>query len=160
MGHRHHRRRPLPAWVGVVFADLCGFTALTESVGDDAAAELANRFHALAWWSLAPGARLVKTLGDGVLIVAPDAEAALCTARRLRDRVAADRMLPPVHAGLAAGPVVWRRHDVFGATVNAAARLAAAATPWEIRRSPDASSPTVLSRVQRVAGSSPGPKRA
>jgi len=135
---RHHRshRHLLDAEVGIVFADLCGFTALTESVGDHAAAELATRFHALARWSRAPGARLVKTLGDGVLLVAPDAPAALRTARALRERVAADRVLPPVHVGVAAGTVVWRGRDVFGATVNEAARLAAAAAPWEIRASP------------------------
>ena len=43
-----------------------------------------------------------------------------------------DDGLPPVHAGIRAGSVVWRRGDVFGATVNDAARLADSAGPWEI----------------------------
>lgn len=117
----------------VLFADLTGFRAFTENHGDEAAAEAATRFVALVRAALACGSRLVKTLGDGVLVVSPDAAAARMTASRIRGDVAADEILPPVHVGLCAGPVVWRGGDVFGATVNEAARLADMAGPWEIR---------------------------
>jgi class 3 adenylate cyclase len=116
----------------VLFADLTGFRALTDSRGDEGAAEAASRFVALVRRSLAPGAHVVKTLGDGVLIVASNLTAARATASTLRSAVAVDETLPPVHAGICAGSVVWRDGDVFGAAVNEAARLADAAGPSEI----------------------------
>ena len=120
----------------VLFADLSGFGLLTEARGDEAAAEVAVRFAALVRGSLAPGEQVVKTLGDGVLVVSPDVATARATADRIRHEVAADGSLPPVHAGLREGSVVWRDGDVFGAAVNDAARLAEAAGPWEIAEAP------------------------
>jgi adenylate cyclase len=121
-----------PAVGAVLFADLSGFRQLTETCGDEAAADAAGRFVALVRRSLAPGACVVKTLGDGVLVVAPDLDAARQTATHIRGAVLVDEGLPPVHAGICAGSVVWRHGDVFGATVNDAARLADSAGPWEI----------------------------
>jgi adenylate cyclase len=117
----------------VLFADLSGFGAFTEACGDDAAADLASRFTALARASLAPEARLLKSLGDGVLIVAPDLAAARATAHRLLDLVRQDPRLLPARVGLCSGSVVWRDGDVFGVVVNRAARLADVARQWEIR---------------------------
>jgi class 3 adenylate cyclase len=116
----------------VLFADLTGFRALTDARGDVGAADAASRFVTMVRRSLAPGAQIVKTLGDGVLVVASDLPAARTTASSLRNAVAADENLPPVHAGICAGTVVWRDGDVFGAAVNEAARLADAAEPSEI----------------------------
>jgi adenylate cyclase len=124
----------------VLFADLSGFGALTDALGDEVAADVATRFAALARHSLVGGARLLKTLGDGALVVAPDADAARATAQRLRDLVRQEQSLLPVRVGMCEGDVVWRGDDVFGATVNRAARLADEAEPWEISESalPDA----------------------
>ena len=116
----------------VLFADLSGFRQLTETYGDEAAADAAGRFVALVRRSLAPGASLVKSLGDGVLVVAPNLDSARQTATQIRGAVMVDEGLPPVHAGICAGSVVWRHGDVFGATVNDAALLADSAGPWEI----------------------------
>ena len=122
-----------PGRAVVLFADLCGYEILTETRGDSAAADVATRFAGLARVSLAGGARLLKTLGDGVLIVAPDTTAARTTADSLCELVRREPDLPPVRVGICEGSVVWRDGDVFGATVNQAARLADAAQPWEIR---------------------------
>ena len=121
-----------PAVGAVLFADLTGFRQLTETYGDEAAADVAGRFVALVRQSLALGACVVKTLGDGVLVVAPDLDAARETATQIRCAVKVDGSLPPVHAGICGGSVVWRHGDVFGATVNDAARLADSAGAWEI----------------------------
>jgi class 3 adenylate cyclase len=51
----------------ILFADLSGFTALTEAHGDLDAADLAGRFHELAEVALRDGTRLIKTLGDAVM---------------------------------------------------------------------------------------------
>ena len=131
----------MPSVAAVLFADLSGFGALTEAEGDVAAAEVAMRFVALARGSLAEGARLLKTLGDGVLIVAPDLDGARATAHRLRELVREERSLPPVRIGICGGSVVWRDGDVFGATVNRAARLADDALPWEIEVCPGPQEP-------------------
>ena len=117
----------------VLFADLSGFEVMTETRGDVAAADVAVRFATLVRASLADGARLLKTLGDGALIVAPDRATARITALSLRERLRREPDLLPVRVGICEGPVVWRDDDVFGATVNRAARLADAAEPWEIR---------------------------
>ena len=125
----------MPPVGAVLFADLSGFRQLTETHGDEAAADAATRFAGLVHRSLAPGAHVVKTLGDGVLVVAPDLDAARETATQIRYAVMVDDGLPPVHAGICAGSVVWRHGDVFGATVNDAARFADSAGPWEIAES-------------------------
>jgi len=107
----------------VMFADLAGFTALTEAHGDGGAADVAGRFTELAEAALVGDGRIVKTIGDAVMVMAPDGQAGLATAMGLLRAVEAEPDFPGVRAGLHAGPVVERRGDVFGATVNVAARL-------------------------------------
>src|SRR5690349_278598 len=64
-----------------VFADLAGYTALTERVGDQAAANLAREFRrTMCALSRTHGAHQVKSMGDGVMIVAEDASAAVAIA--------------------------------------------------------------------------------
>lgn len=117
----------------IVFLDLTRFTALTDAHGDDAAAEVVDRFVDAVTAAVVGRGRLVKTLGDGVLLEARDAAAAIEVAddvsHRLHD---ADRM-PEVTGGIATGSVVDRREDVLGTVVNLAARLADLAPPGELR---------------------------
>ena len=79
------------------------------------------------------GGRVIKTIGDEVLFVADDpaaaAEVALAMAERGEDP--RDRM-PQVRAGLAYGAVVSRLGDVYGPTVNIAARLTSVARPGTV----------------------------
>jgi class 3 adenylate cyclase len=122
-------QRRLPA---IAFADLVGFTLLTHSVGDARAAEIAATFEAIALdVSVRGNARLIKSLGDGVLVHFQDAARAAEACRELL-RAAADAGLPPARVGLAAGPVLFRDGDAYGATVNRAARLVALANAGEI----------------------------
>lgn len=116
----------------ILFADLSGFTALTEAHGDAAAADLLERFYALSTGALVDGARLVKTIGDAVMIAAPTAAAAARTAVQLRKAIDRQPEWPALRAGLHAGPVVERGGDCFGATVNVAARVAAHARAGQI----------------------------
>jgi class 3 adenylate cyclase len=55
-----------------VFVDLAGFAALTETHGDEAAADCAERLAACVTAALGPDARLVGTSGDAAFVVAPD----------------------------------------------------------------------------------------
>lgn len=116
----------------VVFVDIAGFTAFTETHGDHRAAELAERFVSIAAMVLGPGDEMVKTIGDAVMITSSDPTAALAFFRRLHDETRRIDGFPMLRAGICAGPVVKRRGDVFGSTVNTAARLAAVAQPGQI----------------------------
>jgi adenylate cyclase len=127
------RRPRLPAHPpAIVFADVSGFTALTAEKGDETAARLATRLAHLATTVAATyDGRLVKQLGDGVMLAFPRVEAALDAARALV-AAAASAALPPLHVGVSAGPVIERDGDYFGRTVNLASRLSSVAGPGEI----------------------------
>lgn len=114
------------------FVDMAGFTALTEAQGDEDAADLATMFAELTRAALAPGDRLIKTIGDAVLVTSPDAGAGLSLIERLLTEAAAEPRLPTLRAGLHHGEAVERDGDVFGAAVNLAARVAAEAHPAEV----------------------------
>jgi class 3 adenylate cyclase/YHS domain-containing protein len=108
----------------VAFVDLAGFTALTETHGDHDAADLAVRFASLAVGALGDGQRVVKSIGDAVMLEAPDPVAGVALVSRICERADAEDLFPVLRAGLHHGPVVERDGDLFGATVNLAARVA------------------------------------
>jgi len=118
--------------ITVLFADLSGFTALTETHGDQDAAEVAARFYDLAQTALTDDARLVKTIGDAVMIAADQPASAVAAALQLVAAVQVEPGFPSVRAGLHLGPCVERSGDYFGATVNLAARVAAYARSGQI----------------------------
>lgn len=116
----------------VAFVDLTGFTRLTIEQGDDVAAATATRLAALADAAArAAGGRVVKLLGDGVLLRFGSAADAIPAILRLVDEIPADG-LPAAHAGVAAGRLVIRDGDVYGRTVNLAARIAGHAGPGQV----------------------------
>jgi class 3 adenylate cyclase len=123
------RRRSIPTFL---FADLVGYTALTETVGDAAAADLAREFRrTMCALSRDHGARQVKSMGDGVMIWIADAGDAVSLAAQTLDRVGTRSDLLPVRVGVHTGPAVRRGGDWYGSAVNVAARLAEEATPTE-----------------------------
>ncbi len=115
-----------------LFADLAGFTALTEAHGDMDAADVAARFTALARASLDPNSSLVKTIGDEAMIVSRDPVSATRTALHLAAAVHEEERFPGLRAGMHAGTCVEREGDYFGAAVNVAARVAAHARSGQI----------------------------
>lgn len=116
----------------IAFVDLTDFTKLTEERGDREAAQVAMAFTSLAGQvAEAKGGRLVKPLGDGVLLRFGTAGGAADATLELLDRLGPGG-LPRGHAGIASGPVIVREGDVFGRTVNLAARIADEAGPGEV----------------------------
>lgn len=109
------------------FVDLAGFTALTQTHGDQVAASYVDRLCALAAEASTGQTRLAKSIGDAVLLVGPDAADLLASAVTLMSQLARQPAFPLPRAGATAGPAVWRRDDVIGTAVNTAARLAACA---------------------------------
>jgi class 3 adenylate cyclase len=124
------RRRSTPTFL---FADLVGYTAVTEAVGDGAAADLAREFRrTMCALGRDHGARQVKSMGDGVMIWVGDAGEAVSLAAETLDRVGTRADLRPVRIGLHTGPAVRRGGDWYGSAVNVAARLADLAEPNEV----------------------------
>jgi adenylate cyclase len=110
------------------FLDLVGYTRLTEEQGDQVAAALAETLAVLVDRSSREhGGVPVKWLGDGVMVHFRDPAGAVLAALEMVEEFPAAG-LPPVHVGVAAGPVVVQGGDYFGRTVNLAARIAAYAS--------------------------------
>lgn len=126
------QRPGCPAVPTFLFADLSGYTACTEERGDEAAARLAREFRrTMCRVSRDHGARQLKSMGDGVMILARDAGAAVSLAQVTVRHVGARDDLLPVRVGVHTGPAVRQGSDWYGSAVNVAARLADAARPNE-----------------------------
>jgi adenylate cyclase len=116
----------------VAFADLVGFTALGENLPSEELGGVAGRLSRLAGQVVEPPVRLVKLLGDAVMLVCPDPANMLDTTLRLIEATEADDGFPALRAGVAFGPAVNRWGDWYGSTVNVASRLAARARPASV----------------------------
>ena len=113
-----------------LFADLVGYTALSVEQGDEHAAEVATRFQReVRVLAARHGATVVKSLGDGAMVKADDADDAVRLGLALAKGVDG---IPPVRVGVNTGPAVERDGDFFGSAVNLAARLSQAARGGEV----------------------------
>jgi adenylate cyclase len=116
-----------------VFADIAGYTALTEAHGDADAAELAAGFcSAISELAAAGGGEVVKTIGDAVMVRHRQAANAVSLGLAAAHEVIAGHGFPAVRVGMHHGPAIERGGDWFGATVNFAARVAAVAAGGEV----------------------------
>jgi adenylate cyclase len=116
-----------------LFADLAGFTALTEVHGDEVAADAVSDF-CRDVRELLPEfeAEQVKSIGDAVMVRVPEASSAIELAVRLIGEVGTRHGSLAVRVGAHTGPAVHRDGDWFGAAVNLTARVAAVADRGEI----------------------------
>lgn len=117
--------------------DLAGFTALTEAHGDHQAADLAIGFEELARERLGQGDRLVKPIGDAVLLASPSPASALRLVRSILEGCNALPDFPIARAGLHHGPAVERGTDMFGSAVNLTARVAGQAAGGQVLATSD-----------------------
>ena len=116
-----------------LFADMVGFTAMTEVCGDEAAARAATDFYAAVRGMLRHhDAEEVKTIGDALMLRVPSPNAAVALAVRVIGDAGRRHGALAVRAGMHTGTAVNRDGDWFGATVNLAARVTAAAAPGEV----------------------------
>jgi len=121
-----------------LFADLAGFTALTEAHGDDRAADLVADFATRTRGLLsAYRAEEVKLIGDALMLRSEEAADGVGLACRIVADIGGQHGFPAVRVGVHSGPAVQRDADWFGATVNTASRIAAAAAAGEVLISAD-----------------------
>jgi adenylate cyclase len=115
--------------VAIAFADLAGYTQLTEREGDLHALDVVERFLGNVAATLPYDARVIKTIGDEVMVVGPDPAALAAWALRLGELMP-DHPRPraAVHYGYAR----YRDGDYFGREVNLAARVQAQSGEGEV----------------------------
>ena len=117
----------------IVFTDIVGFTAFTEEEGDRQALAVLAAQESTVAELLPPGARVVKELGDGLMLWFPDAASAITTGVMLQTRLDdADHFPLWVRIGVHAGTQTKRRDDLVGHDVNVAARIVDLAGPREV----------------------------
>jgi adenylate cyclase len=109
--------------VAVAFVDVVGFTSLGERVDAGELKTIATRLVDVAEAALVPRVRLVKSLGDAILLMSRNAPALLRVLTTINDVMLGDPDAPPIHCGAAYGKAHVGGADVYGAPVNLASRL-------------------------------------
>jgi adenylate cyclase len=115
--------------VAIAFADLAGYTRLTEEEGDEEAVSAVERFVENVEHTLPEDARIVKTIGDAVMVVGSDPAALVDWAVGFQ-ALHATRPLPRI--GMHFGEVLYRDGDYYGREVNQAARVSARSAGGEV----------------------------
>ncbi len=131
----HMENRPSPGdgigrmRVAIAFADLAGYTRLTEEAGELAAFDVVERFIDAVMVTLPEEARVIKTIGDEVMVVGSDPVALTAWAVGFQE-LQAEPPLPRIAVHY--GDVLYRDGDYYGREVNLAARVAARSAGGEV----------------------------
>ncbi|MFC3109287.1 adenylate/guanylate cyclase domain-containing protein [Undibacterium arcticum] len=141
-------RHATAAEVAVLFADIAGSTRLYQTLGDaQAKAMIDECLRTMRTVIARHGGRVIKTIGDEIMCVFPDADRGHLAATHMQLKVAALPIVSGVkraiRIGFHAGAVIEVRGDVFGDTVNTAARMSDLAKGNQII--------TTLSTVERLS---------
>lgn len=150
---------PAEGGVAVLFADVAGSTKLYEAVGDtDAKTLIDEALIAMQVITKRHRGRVVKTIGDELMCVFPSAERGFLAATDMQTVVNAlvvtKSVKRMIRVGFHAGPVIEEKGDVFGDTVNVAARMAGLAKGMQImttRSTVDALPPALRTSTRPIA---------
>jgi adenylate cyclase len=119
--------------IAVGFADMVGFTLLSQHLSDQELATVVRRFEDISHDIVTGlGGRVVKMIGDEVMFVVENVTNAARIGLDLADAYADDDLLSDVRVGLALGPVLLRDGDYFGSTVNLAHRIVNIGNPGTV----------------------------
>jgi adenylate cyclase len=116
--------------VAIAFADLAGYTRLTEEAGEVEAMDVVERFVESVEVTLPDDARIIKTIGDEVMVVSADPSALVDWAVGFQALNAGRRPTPRI--GIHVGHALYRDGDYYGSAVNLAARVGARAAGGEV----------------------------
>lgn len=124
--------------LAVGFADLVGFTSLSQQMTEAELARVVQRFEAVAHDTVtALGGRVPKMIGDEAMFVVDDPAAGVEIGLRLAEQYADDELLSDVRVGVAFGAVLPHEGDFYGPTVNLASRIVGIAYPGTVVASAD-----------------------
>ena len=118
--------------VAIGFADIVGWTELSEEAEDVRIGSVADRLGSMATDLIRPPVRVVKMIGDAVMFVSSDEGPLLDVALDLVDAAEADPEFPELRAGLASGRAIGRWGDWYGRPVNLASRVCSRARPGSV----------------------------
>lgn len=117
----------------VGFADLVGFTALSQELGEEELAALVTRFESLAHETVVQrGGRVVKMIGDEVMFAVADPKAGVDIALSLSETYNSAEDLQDVRVGLSSGSVLQLQGDLYGPPVNLSSRIVGIARPGSV----------------------------
>ena len=117
----------------VAFADLVGFTRLGGRVAPEDLGAVARRLEAIASDTIDPDVRIVKTIGDAVMLTSGNAERLVHSVLALSEAVDQEgEGFPQVRTGVALGPAYERDGDLYGHAVNLASRVTGIARPGSV----------------------------
>ncbi len=121
----------------VMFADVAGSTAMYENMGDELARErISKALNTLISISRRHSGKLVKTIGDEILVYFTDVDMAVYAAQAIQETMEDDRSPETIgvsiRIGMQHGSAILENDDIFGDTVNVAARIASMAKARQI----------------------------
>ena len=148
-----------PKMLAVMFADIAGSTMLYDTLGDAQAKRMVDECIVLMRDIAGRyGGRVIKTIGDEVMCVLPDADSACIAATDMQLKISALPVVSgiqrAIRVGFHVGVVIEENNDVFGDTVNLAARIARLAKSMQImttRSTVDRLSPLLAASARRIA---------
>lgn len=119
--------------LAIGFADLVGFTSLSQQISASDLAEVIDRFERIAYDIVTPlGGRVIKMIGDEVMFSVDDPRRAIEVGLELSSTYRDDDELSDVRVGISWGPVLEREGDCFGPVVNRASRVVNLAFPGSV----------------------------
>ncbi|APV52377.1 adenylate/guanylate cyclase domain-containing protein [Betaproteobacteria bacterium GR16-43] len=145
--------------MAVLFADVAGSTKLYDTLGDTQAKQMIDEcIETMRGITTRYGGRVIKTIGDEVMCVLPDADSGCLAATDMQTRITdlpgVGNVKRAIRVGFHAGPVIEQDNDVFGDTVNVAARMAGVARAQQIittRATVDMLSPLLRKSSRKIA---------
>ncbi|HEY0744416.1 MAG TPA: YHS domain-containing protein [Chryseosolibacter sp.] len=109
--------------LAILMADLTGYTAMTDVHGGASAARIVQKYMEIVDLARYGGTKVMQRIGDQVVMVADDAGDLLETAKRLNTLTREEHHFLSIHAGLHFGPILIENNNLFGSTINVAARI-------------------------------------
>ena len=128
----NHTQSSARSSAAVAFVDLAGFSAIADVYGDEAAIDVLQIFESMVREALSGYQPPIKWIGDEAMLSFPEPESAIEALGTLLQACRREPRIPLTRGGLNFGPVIRRANDLFGSTVNIAARIAALASPGQL----------------------------
>jgi adenylate cyclase len=109
--------------IAILMADLTGYTAMTDVHGGASAAKVVKKYMQIVDAALYGKTKLVQRIGDQVVMIAKDPNDLLETAKNLDSLTREEHHFLSIHAGLHFGKILIEDNNLFGSTINIAARI-------------------------------------